>query len=296
MPDAPWVPGASQRHPERVLSWFLDRYAADFRRRYLTQYAQDGYTHIKRSYADSCGPSDRSRIPYPVQPGPPGNDLSLKQFVESCLECKRYVKHVQVMIGSKSFQPAYMSAQQWADFADPIMEALIEANAADEFILGWEWDLWNAPGDVTIQAFKHAGQRAHAAGRSFWMHFSPHVTAWFKDGDPRGRFGFYDDIGTDVDGLNYQSGRNPDGSLWDCDLLQARIVDSLWQFGTQGNRHKFRLDEDAASLQWDNDRPNEDDGDLRGYVGCCTVDNVRHTDAKVWGFMNGGRMPDGTAI
>src|SRR5262249_15661661 len=102
------------------------------------------------------------------------------------------------------------------------------------------------------------------------------------------RFGFYDDIGTDVDGLDYQS-----DPRWDVAMLQARIVDSLWQFGTQGNRHKFRLFEDSASLMFDNDHPNEDDANLRGYLGCCTIDNVRQTDAKVWGFGNGARLPDG---
>jgi hypothetical protein len=296
LPGAPWVPGASTRHPERILSWFVDRYDADWRRRYLTQYAQDGYTHLKRSYADSCGPIDNGPN------SPPGHGQSLDQFVASCLECKRFVPYVQVMIGSKYFQPHNMTTQQWADFADPIMDALIAAKAVDEFVLGWEWNLWNTPGRTTIDAFKHAGQKAHAAGCSFWMHFAPEYTSWFADGEPRGRFGFYDDLGPDADGLNYQSGRYPDddparrGQLWTMRDLQDRLVDSLWQFGVAGNRHKLRLDEDTASLQWDNDRPNEDDANLRGFVACATIDNVRHTDAKVWGYGNGARMPDGTAL
>jgi hypothetical protein len=285
LPGAPWVPGASARHPERILSWFLDRYPADWRARYLDQVGANGYTHVKLSYADSCGPIDNGPA------SPPGNGQSLEAFIATCLEVKRVVPYVQVMIGSKYFQPHHMSAQQWADVADPIMEALIAARAVDEFILGWEWNLWNVPGRTTIDAFKHAGQKAHAAGCSFWMHFSPEYTSWFADGDPRQRFGFYDDLGADVDGLNYQT-----DPTWDVAMLQARIVDSLWQFGVQGNRHKFRLDEDAASLMWDHDRPNEDDANLRGYLACCTIDNVKHTDAKVWGFGNGGRRPDGTAL
>lgn len=285
IPGAPWVPGASSRHPERILSWFVDRYQPDFRQLYLSEYAGRGYTHLKRSYADSCGPVDNGPN------SPPGNGQSLEQFVESCLEVKQYVPYVQVVIGSKYFQTHNMSAQQWADFADPIMDALIAANAVDEFLLSWEHDLWNTPGRPTIDAFKHAGQKAHASGRSFWMHFSGEYTSWFADGDPRGRFGFYDDLGTDVDGLNYQT--RPE---WDCAMLQARIVDTLWQFGTAGNVHKFRCDEDEASLMWDNDTPTEDDANLRGLVACCTIDNVKSTDAKVWGFGNGGRRVDGTPI
>lgn len=285
VPGAPWVPGASSLHPERILSWFVDRYTPDWQQRYLTAYAERGYTHLKLSYGDSTGPLAASPS------CPPGNAQTMDQFLATCRLVKRYVPYVRVAIGSKCFHQRDMSAQQWADFADPVMDALFAANAADEIVLGWEWDLWNVPGRPTIDALKHAGQKCHAAGRSLWMHFSTAKTSWFADGDPRGRFGFYDDIGTDVDGLDYQT-----DSTWDCAMLQARIVDSLWQFGTQGNRHKFRLEEDSASLMFDGDRPNEDDANLRGYVACCTVDNVRGTDAKVWGFGNGGRQPNGAAL
>jgi hypothetical protein len=280
LPGAPWVPGASSKHPERILSWFVDRYDPDWQARYLDTVAGYGYSHLKLSYGDSCQ----------------GNGQSLDQLIATCLRVKTRVPYVQMMIGSKVYHPHDMSTQQWADFADPIMDALIAAHAVDEFLLGWEWNLWNVPGDTTIQAFKHAGQKAHAAGCSFWMHFSQQVTSWFKDGDPRGRYGFYDDIGTDVDGLNYQTGANADGTPWDCAMLQARIVDTLHQFGEQGNRHKMRVDETLAWRMFDGDRPNEDDANLYGYVGCCTVDNVKHTDARVWGFGNGGRMPDGTPL
>lgn len=298
IPGMPWVPGASSRHPERVLSWFVDRYTSEWRKRYLETYAGYGYTHLKLSYADSTGPLDNGPN------SPPGAGRSLAQFIETALEVKRYVPYVQVVIGSKYFQPGYMNAQQWADFADPIMLALIQANAVDEFILGWEWDLWNTPGRTTIDAFTHAGQLAHAHGRSFWMHFSQHTTSWFADGDPRGRFGFYDDIGTAVDGINYQTGAypadDPDpsrrGQPWSPRDLQDRIVDTLWQFGTQGNRHKFRCDESLAWRMWDNDQPTEDDANLYDFLACCTVDDVRHTDARVWGYGNGGRRPDGTRL
>ncbi len=285
IPDAPVVPGSSTKHPERILSWFVDRYEADFRKRYLQTYASYGYTHLKLSYADSCGPVDNGPN------SPPGNGHSLEQFIETCLEVKRYLPYVQVVIGSKYFQPRNMTAAQWASFADPIMDALHQANAVDEWILGWEWDLWNTPGEPTISAFKHAGQKAHAAGRSFWMHYSPHVTSWFKDGDPRGRFGFYDDIAPDVDGLNYQT-----FPTWTVEDMQARIVDSLWQFGKRGNDVKFRLDEDQAALMFDQDKPDSEDANVRGYLACCTIDNVRWTDAKVWGFGNGARRVDGSPL
>jgi hypothetical protein len=34
----------------------------------------------------------------------------------------------------------------------------------------------------------------------------------------------------------------------------------------------------------------------RGLIMACTIDDVKHTDAKVWGYGNGGRRPDGSRL
>ena len=54
----------------------------------------------------------------------------------------------------------------------------------------WEFDLWcrTAPDGVAI--WKYLGDRCHAAGRSCWLHFSPHYTSWQAADDERGRFGW----------------------------------------------------------------------------------------------------------
>lgn len=285
MPGAPWVPGASSRHPERILSWFLDRYSLAFQDDYLTETFWRGYTHVLQSADDSMGSSDSLG-----NTRPPGNEQTLEQFVATCKRIVTRGLRVRVRLGSKYFSPHNMTLAQYQARFEPVMDALIAAGAVDEFDPGWEWDLWNTqtPGPVTISIFKWVGQKAHAGGCSCWIHFSPHVTQWHADGDSRGRYGFWDDLGIDVDGLNYQT--RPE---WSIRETQDRIVDTLHQFGEQGNRHKFRLDEDQASQQWDNDQPDEDAGDARGYLCCCTYDNVKHTDAKVWGFGNGARLPDG---
>lgn len=285
LPGIPWVGGASDRHPERLLSWFLDRYDRGVQQRWLDQNAMNGYTHVILSAADSMAPIDSGPN------APPGAAQSINQLIDTCGFIKQTVPYVTMFLGSKYFQPAHMNVQQWLDFAFPIMEPLIRAKVVDEFIPGWEWNLWNTPGPITIEVFKSIGQFAHDSGCSCWMHFSSEYTSWYADGEPRQRFGFYDDIYPDIDGIMYQGVSN-----WDVEMVQARIVDTLWQFGTGGNRFKFRFFEDVASLMFDHDRPNEDDADLRGYLACCTIDNVRHSDAKVWGYGNGGRLPDGNAL
>lgn len=305
MPGAPQVPGVGRKY-ERIFSWFLDRYPMDFQKEYLTKYGGYGYTHFLLSYADSTGPTNN--------PGKtPGNGHTLDQFLESCALVKRYVKYLHVRFGSKDFQPAGMSPQQWADFVDPVFEALVAAKLVDEVSLGWELNLWNTPGQPLIDSLRHLGQQAHAHGLTSWQHYSPHYVCWFADGDPRGRFGWYDDLANDVDGINYQTM----GPHWSPQMLQARMVDTLYQFGQRGNDYLFRMEEDLAFWMWDTDTVQvqvddavdaagnpilstvsvtPEDANVRGYVACCTIDDVKHTDAKVWGYGNGARMPDGSRL
>jgi hypothetical protein len=192
VPGLPFVEGGSSYQMDRFLSWFWDRYPKEYQQKWIDENQKRGYTHAFLSAPDAMlGPSQ----------------LSLQGFVDNCGTVKARMPYCCVFLGSKVFNPQDQSVQQWADYADPIMDALIAAKVVDEFILGWEWNFWNVPGQITIDAFKHAGQKAHAAGCSFWLHFSTEVTSWFADppGESRGRYGFYDDLGHDVDGLNYQA-------------------------------------------------------------------------------------------
>jgi len=79
--------------------------------------------------------------------------------------------------------------------------------------------------------------------------------------------------------------------------MQARIDDIQYRFAghngypaDSGFGHPFDVVawELIASLQFDNDHPNEDDGDLRGYEAICTGGPI-----PVMGFGNGARRPDG---
>jgi hypothetical protein len=310
MPGAPQIPGTGRKY-ERIFSWFLDRYPLDFQEAYLEKYASYQYTHFKLSLADSCGKVDNGPN------SPPGAGRTLEQFIETCQLVKRYVPYCQIMLGSKYFAdfegrlghcPNFMTGQQWADWSGPILEQLIAAKVLDEVIPGWEWNLWNTPGLESINAYRFIGTMAHQAGISCWQHFAPHYTSWQADGDDRGRFGWYDDLAGYVDGLNYQTM----GPSWSPQMLQARMVDTLWLFGERGNDFKMRLDEDYAFFMWDSDAwtgvvdeipgnvqtlpTTPDDANLRSYIGCCTIDDVKGTDAKVYGYMNGARRPDGSRL
>jgi hypothetical protein len=270
LPGAPWVLGGSSEHPERILSWFLDRFPEEWQAKILWQHGLNGYTHFILSAPDS------------IQ----GNEQSLDQFVALCRSVKAVLPYVTVFLGSKLYQPRDQTAAQWIAYVDPIMDALIAAQAVDEFVPAWEWNLFNVPGQTTLDVFRHVGQKAHAAQTSCWLHFSPEVTSWFVNGDPRGRYGFWADLGADVDGLLYQT--HPE---WSIGETQARLVDTLTQFGQQGLGHKLRFYEDQAELMFSHDRPNEDDANLRGYLACCT-----NGVSRVYGYGNGARCPNGDPL
>lgn len=283
----PFVPGGSSNQPaqNRFLSWFFDRYPPEWQQKWIDQNHKNGYTHVYLSPPDEMGPIDNGPN------SPPGSGHSLAQVVDNHGRLKLAGFYVHSFLASKYFQPRDMSVQQFIDYAFPIMDALIAARVVDEFTPAWEMDLFNVPGATTVGICKEIGKHAHASGCSCWLHFSPHVTSWFADGDPRGRYGFWDDLGTDVDGLDYQG----DGA-WPADEWQARIVDTLHQFGERGNIWKMRAYERLAYGMFDHPKPDEDDANLDGYLACCTYDDVKHTDAKVWGSGEGIRHLDGSPI
>lgn len=287
-PGLPAVPGGpsggSSEFPDRIITGLDYKYSrTQWWPSMVDRHLERGYTHWLRWASNAL----YDGVQY-------GGNPSINAFVDDCGLLKHLgMKYVIVSLWSKVYDPRDMTPQQYQDRFGPLLDALLSARVVDETIPGFEWDSGNVPGQTTIDIFKWVGQQSHARGVSCWAHFFPHVTAWFADGDPRGRFGFWEDLGADIDGIDYQA-----NSAWDVPELQARIVDTLWTFGEQGNLHKFRLCEDQAIRQFSgypkyNPHPDELDGAQRGFYACCTIDNVKHTDAKVWGYGNGGMNYDG---
>jgi hypothetical protein len=269
VPGLPFVPRGSTEHPERALTYFLYKYSTDWWPEIFAAHKARGYTHFVLSWPDAR--SD--------------GGWSIERFVEMCRAAQAAGFYTHIKLASKDFDPRDQTPEQWDRRLTPIITSLHEARAADELGV-WEWDSFNVPGAPTIRALTNIGSHAHAGGASFWLHFFAQHTSWFADGDRRGRYGFYDDLGTDIDGLDYQT--KPE---WSIEETQARLVDTLKQFANQGNRHKLRFFEDQATLQFTRDHPDEDDAALRGYLACCTAG-----PARVWGYGNGARMPDGSPL
>jgi hypothetical protein len=288
VPGLPFLPGlTASEHPERLLTWFLPEWSDDWKDRALREYCRRGYRHFYLSVPDRRPPD-------------------IPQLQDACRFVKRYRAsnaphplYVHMMLGTKVSQPHDMSTDEWKRYLDPLIDALVPSRLVDEVTAGWEWNLWNIPsnrGGPSVDVPVWLGQQVHPHGVSNWMHFAPHFTAWHQDGSDR--FTYWQHLGDAVDGIDYQAvfeqERHTGRFTWTIDEMQARIVDTLRHFGREGNRWKFRLFEYQAYYAFTRDQPDEDQQNLGMFLGNCTIDNVWHTDARVWGYGGGSRRPDGS--
>lgn len=283
----PFVPGilgsgGSSRQPQRLLTGLDYKYPRSCWPGMLRSYAECGYTDWLRWWPNARDDGGQA----------------IAQFVDDCGLIKRTVPFVTVSLGAKPGpegsplgDPQNQSVQQWQDRLGPILEALLAAQVVDVVIPAFEWDAFNIPGDVTLQTCKWVGRTAHAAGVNVALHFYPEKGSWEANGDTRGRYGFWADLGADVDYLDYQG-----IPAWDIGDLQAHLVDWLIQFHSQGNRHKVRLREDQAQTAFDEDHPTEDESNARGFLACCTRCPTDPDGTHVWGAGGGLRNRDGSML
>lgn len=288
IPGLPYVRGANTHVPERSLSWLIGRYGPEWFERFMFAHQERGLRHYATSVQDS--------LAAPGQDGgtiPPGDGMTLDQYVEQA----RRIKHDYGFCGISFLLSKHWTtnsreatAQDYIDVAKPYVDALIAADAVDILVGAWESDLFMRDGPPIIGYYQWLRDYAHARGKKVAIHFSTEKTSWFRDQDPRGRFGFWDDI-RGVDYLFYQADPG-----WSAEDLQGHIADTLWQAASRSvgghgqpwvNLVAYELE---AMDQWNGVRPNEYDGDLTCVVAMATkVPGVR-----VGGYGNGCRWIDGS--
>lgn len=208
VPGLPFVNGGSSVHPERVLTWFFDRWSPDWQKAILNAYRQRGYTHFALSWPDS-----RS-----------GNGQSVQQFVATAQTVKAAIPYVAVFLTSKAYDPANADAPTRMAAVTPVLDALMQAHAVDIAVVGWELDLFNDGQD--LENFIDALSQRYPTLPLF-VHFTTYKTSWQPDGQPRAQFwqhmaAFRASVGaTGQIGLLYQG--NPTDS---CGLQQAHFNDA----------------------------------------------------------------------
>lgn len=276
VPGLPAIRRGSSRYPESGLTYLLHDYAPEWRQRIYMAHRQRGYTHFYLSWPDARDAAG----------------FSIAQFVALCAEVKAAGFYVGVFLAAKGRyagndidgDPFRITPDDYQDRVGPVLAELLNAQAVDELVPAWEMDLFIADGAPCLEICRWVGTAAHHKELTCWLHCSTHVTSWYQDGDSRGRFGFWDDLGDTVDGLNYQAHSN-----WDPAELQGRMMDTLLQFEQQGNRHKLRAFELKASAQFDQESiAAERVGQITGWLACCTGGpKSGGTSARVWGSGNG---------
>ena len=232
----------------------------------------------------------------PVDNGPdspPGNAQTLDQYVATSRLVRAYGFFVEHMLASKYFSPHNQTLAQYQARVEPVFDALVAAGAIQVAVVGWEWNLWNIPGDgATYPIIGWLAQKCQAAGVILALHFSTYVTQWGNNGQEEDDFWTELERGNafgppqQVQALCYQGNATDDAGL-----MSAHINDVQRSFGRTRTSAVLWADELQADLQFDADQPDEDHSDLRGFETLCTPGPV-----PIMGFGEGARWPSGSVL
>jgi hypothetical protein len=257
--------------PSLVFTPFFDRYGEGDQDAIVAGTQARGYVDVKLSWPDSRD----------------GHRQSIRQYVETATRLQAQGLRVTHMLLSKDFDGRNPDPNQLG----PVLEALLRAGAADKVCCFWEGNLFIDPQPVIQRVIDFVTARTVPAGVLTYVHFSPGVIAWQKDG------------WTTADFWNAQVGKLT-GLLHQVDprqtapQMQARLNDGLVRFGggfnfptDSGFGHPFDLVSDEVGASRLFNGASEDDGDKWGYEAICTPGPV-----PVMGFGNGARAPDGGVI
>lgn len=266
LPGAPFVSGGSARHPERILTWFFDRYAPQWQLAILKAYRARGYTHFTLSWPDSRDGAGQNAV----------------QFAQTATQVHQAIPYVHVMLTSKDFDAANADAPTRMATVSPAVDALIAAGFTGENLIlgvGWELDTFNE--GQRLEDFIHA---LHAKYPQFdlYVHFTTYKTSWQPDGQPRAQF--WQATQGELTGLLYQGNQNDP-----CGLMAAHFNDA--QVPASGIRQAGAVLvpwELVAANEFDGDHPNEDDANARSWAILQTPGPIPAS-----GFGNGSRFPSG---
>lgn len=264
--------------------WKFDRDLAD---KILRTYAERGYTHLQCS------------IGHGIEAG-----FSIDEWVAYSARVKEYGLFAdQWFLGAKNvgLDTRDMDRVYWAPILAPWFDALISNGVVDTACVGWQLDQFNTGTERMIDGWWQSpiqsiidlhAERFAPLGIPLGTHWANSESgAW---NDPYDRFKWWKDQRGKLSWFHHQG----DVHL-DIPTYQAKLVDTLQPFGDGrmgtsglfGDRpYGLIVYECSAQAQFDLEM-SEDDGDLRGYLLCCT--KAASTPS---GYGNGARQPDGSIL
>lgn len=305
IPGAPIVPGCNASNPDLVMTCLLDHYPAEIQDHFLLTYAQDGFSHLQRSFGHAM-------------PNDGWTGTSLDDFVALSAKAQsQYGLFVdQWIIGGGGLYNCNQDLSYWRPIIDRLCDAFIANGVVDTACVGWQLDqLFGAvPGNITIEVIAYIAKKLPQTV-PLYTHWMNEALAWWKTGgevwtdeftgstNVMDRFTWWWVMQPYLTGGHHQG--NTTMARKDPKQYQDRLCDTLDYFGgdtgkgTMGQSHRngvtpFKLDvfECTGQDQFDGSC-SEDEGDMVSFLLMCTQS---HTGATMSGYGNGCRLQDGSPL
>lgn len=251
VPGLPAVPGSSTAVPDLVLSWFYNRYDADWRAKMRETWRSKGYLDVVLSWPDSRA-----------------TGTSPEQFVDLCRELVNDGFLPTVFLLSKEFDP-HQDVPGCLANINQVLDLLLSPRACSRICVGWELgiDSWLLPPQVQ-EIVDYVAPKCVAAQVKCYVHFQQGYA--HLDWGPNVTFAGYwnREIGK-LTGLLHQRDLS-----WSAEEYQSRMNDILLRFAggfncspDSGFGHPFDLIafEITAQPQF-NGQTSEAQGDALGRV------------------------------
>lgn len=289
MPGAPSVVGGAD-DPALMMACLLDRYPREWQDAFLQHYAECGYTHLQRSIGHA--------LPFGNWQG-----VSVESYIELSKRAQAkglFADHW--FLGGEALMTRDADAGYWAPVLTPIIDALVSSRAMDTACVGWQLDQYNAPGRPILSIIEYVADKVGPHSIPLGTHWMNEAGAWWETGGrPGNRFEWWQLMRNKVLWFHHQG--DTQMAKTNPKLYQDKLKDTLDPFGgdtSKGDMGKSGLFGDiqfgltvfecSAQDQF-NGVTTEDEGDLIGYILCCT--NGR---AHVSGYGNGARATNGEAL
>src|SRR5215467_5651987 len=285
VPGLPFVKGVASEHPDRLMTYVIQRYDKSWRQKCYDAHKAHKYTHWFLSLADMI-----------VEDG-----MSVDQIVALAKEIRAQGFWISMWLGSKNylqFIPQDQRAPVWKEKLTPYIIPMMEADCLHHAIVGGEFNLWNLgePNEASAHDIaKTVVEMCKPYGTDVYFHFGTECTFWAGvPGVYPDRFAWWRamcDLG--VRGIYYQGDPS-----WKLNEFQGRIADTL---GRVDERCDFISHEIMAIYQFTGqptgaDWPNEADGRMMG-LGClCTGPSSQVPNVQQWGYGNGAAYMNGEAV
>lgn len=280
VPGAPFVPGGTDRDPSLIVTWFLYLYSPEWQARILDAYQAAGYTHIDFHRAAWMGNLDS--VPGCTQ------DAALA-LVKACADRGLFV------ISNLAIDNGPPDPNELKSWIDALSDAGMRIGC-----LAWQADQRMPPGDW-CDYINWAAPYLHAKGCKVAAHYITDACAWWSDENDDNRSGKQYDVWNRFDFQRWTADKidypyqqyNTEAPILDTRPRQGGLLGEARDVLRSLCGQKLVAAEYDMQAEFDDPANRlEVYGDLKGR---CLM-TATYGDRRMWGYLNGGRQPDGSVL